>query len=72
MKMVPRSFAYQAGDEISPFVAQPLGEDYRRLDTVWTVPGGAGLGPHALLIEPGLLGGGNAVDIKSAEIYFTR
>ncbi len=65
-------FAYQAGDEVTAFVAQPLGKDYRRLEMVWTVPGGSSLGQHSILIEPGLLGGGSAVDIKDAAIYFTR
>ena len=62
--------AYQAGSESSAFSAQPLGTEYRRLDLVWTVPGGAALGEHALLVEPGLLGGGTAVDIRSVDIYF--
>jgi hypothetical protein len=65
-------FAYQAGDETTAFVAQPLGKDYRRLEMVWNVPGGSSLGQHAILIEPGLLGGGSSVDIKDAVIYLPR
>jgi hypothetical protein len=61
---------YRAGDEASPFSAQPLGREYRRLEIVWTVPGGSALGEHALLIEPGLLGGGSVVDVKAVEVYF--
>jgi hypothetical protein len=61
---------YRAGNDTSPFPAQPLGREYRRLEFTWTVPGGSALGEHALLIEPALLGGGNSVDVKSVEIFF--
>jgi hypothetical protein len=63
---------YQAGDEASPFSAQPLGREYRRLEITWAVPGGSGLGEHALFIEPGLLGRGSSVDVKTVEIFFER
>jgi hypothetical protein len=63
---------YRAGDEASPFSAQPLGREYRRLEIMWTVPGGSALGEHALLIEPGLLGGGSSVDVRAVEIFFDR
>lgn len=62
-------FAYQAGDETTAFVAQPLGKDYRQLEMVWKVPGGSRLGRHSILIEPGLLGGGNSIDIRKAVVY---
>jgi hypothetical protein len=65
-------FAYQAGDETTAFVAQPLGKDYRQLEMVWNVPGGSSLGRHSILIEPGLLGGGNSIDIRKAVIYLAR
>lgn len=63
---------YRAGDEAGPFSAQPLGREYRRLEIVWTVPGGSALGEHALFIEPGLLGGGSSVDVKAVEIFLER
>jgi hypothetical protein len=63
---------YRAGDEAGPFSAQPLGREYRRLEILWTVPGGSALGEHALFIEPGLLGGGSSVDVKAVEIFFER
>jgi hypothetical protein len=63
---------YRAGGETSPFAAQPLGREYRRLEFRWTVPGGSALGAHALHIEPGLLGSGSTVDVKTVEIFFER
>lgn len=60
---------YHAGDEAGPSATQPLGREYRRLEIVWTVPGGSGLGQHALFIEPGLLGGGSTIDVKSVELF---